>query len=151
MIPFIMVITLQNRNFLFCVLCTLGTYMESNGPRIFRGLIFHEDNQDGALEPRERSPRAQKRGGGMTPTLGGATGMIGWHVARMPPIPSPYSSVWPKTFYKRGPRCDLRTYKGGDQKHLMRESEGRHRQRSEVGTAAEIAFGGLHPSPAWSS
>jgi hypothetical protein len=69
----------------------------------FLGLIFQEDNQDGSLEPQERIPGAQMRGGGVAPTLGSATCMIGWLVDRVSSIPPPYSSVSPKSIYRRGP------------------------------------------------
>jgi hypothetical protein len=41
---------------LLCFFLLLGTYMESNGPGLFRGLIFREHEHYGVLESHERRP-----------------------------------------------------------------------------------------------
>jgi hypothetical protein len=73
MIPFILIITLQNMNSIFCVFLSLRDLNRVKWSLDFLSINFTRRQRPGTLGPQEGSPEAQKILGGMAPTLGHAT------------------------------------------------------------------------------
>ena len=144
MIPFILVITLQNRKSLFCVFLSFRDLNEVKRTWDFSSVNISSREASGALGPHETSREAQKRPGGAPSPLGRATCALSPLDLPICWFFSPTSFVWPKNYYIKTPWGFL----GGRRRRNTKTPKQRlYRRRLEGETPPEAPVEGSLPCP----
>jgi hypothetical protein len=105
--PLILVITIHNRKYLFCVFWSFGDLPELKLTEAFSNMNSFIWGATWEEEVQEWATRAQMSTGGMGPSAGHATHA---RLALVPPVSSVFAldcSAWPKKFYIKTPQSVL--------------------------------------------